>query len=99
DVINSIDDCEQISVLDLWTDVAGGLVIQTTNLWFGRAASEFSREATPPKRAPNDSADTLIFCQRHQLPLIIAAHQRIVRLMGNVARPAVTIRNGQRFHQ
>ena len=37
--------------------------------------------------------------QRHQLPLVLAAQQRIIDLMRHKARPAVTLGHGQRLHQ
>ena len=37
--------------------------------------------------------------QRHQLPLVVAADQRVIRLVGDVARQAVLLRDGQRLHQ
>ena len=45
--------------------------------------------------APTPSVET----ERHQLPLVVAADQRVVGLMRDIARPAVSIRHGQRLHQ
>jgi hypothetical protein len=41
----------------------------------------------------------LVARERHQLPLIIAAEQRIVDLVRDVARPAVAVGDGERLHQ
>lgn len=75
DVIDDIHDFEQIFVVNLWTDLAGGLMIEAADLRFGRAAPKFSREPAPAERAPNHRADALILAQGHQFPFIIAADQ------------------------
>jgi len=52
-----------------------------------------SREATtPPRRA-------LVEAERHQLPLVVASDQRIIGLVGDVARIAVFVGDGERLHQ
>ena len=63
------------------------------------AAANFAGQPAPAQRAPDHRANFLIERQRHQLPFEVAADERIISLMGHVARPAVAVGHGQRFHQ
>ena len=63
------------------------------------AAADLAGEPSPAERAPDDRAHLLVERQRHQLPLVVAADQRIVGLVGDVAGQAVLLRDGQRLHQ
>ena len=63
------------------------------------AAADLAGEPAPAERAPDDRADLLVERQRHQLPLVVAADQRVVRLVGDVAGQAVLLRDRQRLHQ
>ena len=56
-------------------------------------------EPAPAERTPDDRAHLLIEGQRHQLPFVIAADQRVIGLVGDVAGQAVLFRNRQRLHQ
>ena len=53
------------------------------------AAADLAGEPAPAERAPDDRADLLVEAQRHQLPLVVAADQRVVRLVRDVAGQAV----------
>ncbi|MND30362.1 hypothetical protein D3C80_208920 [compost metagenome] len=76
---------------------AGGLMQAAT---FGqrRAATDFSGQPPPAKRAPDHCAKTLIRAERHQIPLVITADQGIIDLIDHITRPAITVRDGKRFH-
>ena len=63
------------------------------------AAADLAGEPSPAERAPDDRAHLLVERQRHQLPLVVAADQRVIRLVGDVAGQAVFLRDGQRLHQ
>ncbi len=56
-------------------------------------------QPAPAQGAPDHGPDALVDAQRHQLVLVVAADQRIVGLVGDVARPAVRVGHGQRLHQ
>jgi hypothetical protein len=49
------------------------------------AAADLAGETSPAERAPDQRADFLVEGERHQLPLVLAADQRIVDLMGSIA--------------
>src|SRR4029078_10344890 len=68
---------------------------------FGRGGIAVEVSATRPARqwTPHDRSDFLIERERHQLPLIVARYERVVRLMRNVPRPTVPIGERERFHQ
>ena len=63
------------------------------------AAADLAGQPAPAQRAPDDRADLLVERQRHQLPFVVAADQRVVRLMGDIAGQAVFLRDRQRLHQ
>ena len=44
-------------------------------------------------------ANALIQAERHELPFVIAPDERVIRLVGDIARQTVTIRHGQGLHQ
>ncbi len=62
-------------------------------------AADPACEPSPAQRAPDHRADPLVQAQRHQLPLVVTPDQRVVGLVGYVARPAVAPRRLQRLHQ
>src|SRR5579863_7390709 len=64
-----------------------------------RSALELAREAPPAERTPHDGAQALIEPERHQLPLVVAADQRVVGLVRDIARIAVAVRDTERLHQ
>ena len=72
-----------------------------SRLDFGKrlAAADLAGEPSPAQRAPDDGADFLIERQRHELPFVVAADQRIIGLVGDVPCQAVPFRNRQRLHQ
>jgi hypothetical protein len=43
-------------------------------------------------------AKSLVDAQWHQIPFIVAADERAKDLMGDIAWPAIPVRDGQRFH-
>ena len=67
-------------------DIVGRLVRQPS-LLRRLAAADLAGEPAPAERAPDHRADALVERQRHQLPLVVAADERVVRLVGDVARP------------
>ena len=50
------------------------------------AAADLAGEAAPAERAPHHRADALVEAERHQLPFVVAADQRVVGLVRDVAR-------------
>ncbi|MNT68299.1 hypothetical protein D3C72_2065200 [compost metagenome] len=74
-------------------------LVQAALFGQGLAAANLAREPPPAQRAPHHGADTLVQAQRHQLPLHVTANQRVVGLVGHVARQAVPVGGSQRFHQ
>ena len=60
------------------------------------AAADLAGQAAPAERAPHHRARRPGRGQRHQLPLVVAADQRVVRLVGDVARPAVAVGDRER---
>src|ERR1700721_1867782 len=65
--------------------------------WF--STPDLSREPSPSQRTPYQRSHALIQTERHQLPFVFPADQRVVHLVSNVARPPITVRDVQRFHQ
>ena len=63
------------------------------------AAADLAGQPAPAERAPDHGADLLVERQRHQFPFVIAAHQRVIGLMGDVAGQPVFFGDGQRLHQ
>src|SRR6185312_796338 len=61
-------------------------------------AADLSSEAAPTERAPDERSHALIEAKGHELPLVLAADERIVDLMRNVAGPAVAFAGRKRFH-
>ena len=55
----------------------------------GLPAADLSGEPSPTQRAPHQGAHTFGKRQRHQLPLVVAAYQRVVDLVGRIARPPI----------
>ena len=79
--------------------VGSDLAIEARSLRARRAAANFSGEAAPAERTPDQRADFLIDAERHEFPFVIAADERIVDLVGDVSRPAVALGDGERLHQ
>ena len=67
----------------------GRLAVQAARRRQRLAAADLAGEPAPAERAPDHRADPLVERQRHQLPLVVAADQRVVGLVGDVARQAV----------
>ncbi len=96
-LLQGIDDSEKLFVVD--RRAAGFAALGDATFCRGEIAADLAGQATPAERRPHHGADALIERQRHQLPLIIAAKQRIIALIGDVARQAVFFRRRQRLHQ
>src|SRR6202050_2325650 len=62
-------------------------------------AANFSGEAAPAERTPDHAPNPLIHTERHQFPFVFASDERVVRLMSDVARPAVAFADVERFHE
>ncbi len=62
-------------------------------------APDLAGGAAPAQRRPHHRADALIERPRHQLPFIIAADQRIIGLVGDIAFQAQPLGDRQRLHQ
>ncbi len=73
--------------------------MQAAALGPGLAAADLAGEPPPAERAPDECADALIETERHQFPFVIAADQRIIDLVGDVARISVAVGGGEGFHQ
>src|SRR5437764_442470 len=65
----------------------------------GLAPPDLAGEPAPAQRTPDDRPDLLVEGQRHQLPLVVAPDERIVRLVGDVTGEAVPVRHRERLHQ
>ena len=99
DRVQGVHDPEQVLVSDGRAAGDRVLVAEPARLGQGLAAADLARQPREAERAPRDAADALVECQRHELPLIVAADERIVRLVGDIPRQPVFLRYGQRFHQ
>jgi len=96
-LVHRVDHAVQALVVDRWRE-AGGLV-QAAASGQGLAAAHLAGQAAPTERAPHDGAQALVLPQRHQLPFVVAADQRVVALVGHVALQAESVGGGERFHQ
>ena len=65
----------------------------------GLAAADLAGEAAPAERAPDEGADALIEGEGHELPLVVAADERVVDLVADVAGPAVALGDGEGLHE
>ena len=63
------------------------------------AAANLAGKPAPAERTPHQGADFLVEPERHQFPLVLAAYQRVVNLVGDEAGPPVAVGDGQRLHQ
>ena len=75
------------------------LVVEPAHLRLRLTAAHRPAQSPHAQRTPRHQSHALIQRQRHQLPLILATQQRIIRLMRHVALPAPPLRNRQRFHK
>jgi hypothetical protein len=62
-------------------------------------AAHLAGQPSPAERAPDHRADALVEAEWHQLPLVVAADQRVVDLVGDVPRMTVPFGDGERLHQ
>src|SRR5882724_1999496 len=97
DPVERIDDAVEVFLGYRRAVVRRG--VQTADLRHGLAAPEVAGEPPPAERAPDDGADLLVDAQGHELPFVLAPDQRIVGLMGDVARQSVLLGDRQRLHQ
>ena len=101
DLVEGVDDPVDVLVGDRRPDVGRGFACEAG--W--SSGSGWPRRILPvsrpqPERAPDRPRPTFWSrAERHQLPLVVAADERVVRLVGHVARPAVALGDGQRLHQ
>ena len=95
--VEGVDDFVEIFVVDLRA-VVGGFV-QAADFGERLAAADFAGEAAPAERAPDERADALVEGEGHQLPLVVAADEGVVDLVADVARPAVTLGDGEGLHE
>ena len=84
DLVEGVDDAVEVLVVDRRA-VVGGLV-QAAAGGQRLAAADLAGEAAPAERAPDERADALVEAERHQLPLVVAADERVVDLVRDVAR-------------
>ncbi len=89
DLVEGVDDPVDVLVGDRRPDVGHELALEPAGLRQRLAAADLAGEPAPAERAPDDRADLLVEGQRHQLPLVVAADQRVIGLVGDVARQAV----------
>ncbi len=95
--VEDVDHAEEELVLDRRAVVGG--VVQTAALGQRTAAADLAGEPAPAQRAPDDRADALVEPEGHQLPLVVAADERVVDLVGDIARVAVPVGGGEGLHQ
>jgi len=97
DCVQGVDDVEQVLIRD-WRAGLGGDV-EAAGFRQRLAAADLAGEAAPAEGAPDECADFLVEAEGHQFPLILAADEGVVDLVGDVAGPAVAVGDGQGFHQ
>src|SRR6478609_10691502 len=51
------------------------------------APTDLAGQASPAQWAPHDRADAFLDAQWHELPFVVAADERVIDLMGDIARP------------
>ena len=95
DLVQRVDDPVEMLVLDRRAEARG--LVQAAALRQRLAAADLAGQAAPAERAPDQRADALVEAERHQLPLVVAADQRVVDLVGDIARPAVPVGDGSDF--
>jgi hypothetical protein len=79
--------------------VGGQLALQAGGFGERLAAADLAGEAAPAERAPDEGSDALIGGEGHELPLVVAADEGVVDLVTDVAGPAVTLGDGEGFHE
>ena len=89
----------QVFFRDLRAVVGRRLGIQAADFGLRRGAADLAGEPSPAQRAPDHRANFFFLRERHQFPLVVAAHQRVVHLLGAEASPAVAVRHTERLHQ
>src|SRR6202022_212397 len=97
DRVQSVDDVVEELFGDLGSGVGG--LVETAGFGERLAAPELAGEASPTERAPDQGADFLVKAEGHQFPLIIAADEGVVDLMGGVAGPSIAVRYAEGLHQ
>ncbi|CEJ45739.1 hypothetical protein XAB3213_3210009 [Xanthomonas citri pv. bilvae] len=95
--IERLDDVEQARIVDRRAGRGSGM--QTAVLRQRLAAPQLAGQPPPTERAPHHRTDALVDTQRHQLPLVVAPGQRVIRLVGDEAVPAMRIGDRLRLHQ
>src|SRR5580704_4056292 len=97
DFLDSINHFVEIFVCDLRAGIGG--FVQARDFGDGASAADFAGKTSPSKRAPDERADFLVERERHQLPFVFAADERVIDLMADVTGPAVTLGNRERLHE
>src|SRR5262249_34838753 len=64
-----------------------------------RVSADFAAQLSAGEWAPDDCANLLIASERHELPLVVARDERVVRLMRDISRPPVVIGDAERLHE
>ena len=95
--LEGVHDFVEIFIFNLRAGLGG--FVQPGNFGNGASAADFSGQASPAKRAPDERADILIERKRHELPFVFAADERVIDLVADVAGPAVALGNRERLHE
>ena len=99
DFIEGVDDFVEIVVGDLGAHVEVELVAEASFFGEGLVAADFAGEAAPAEGAPDDGADAFLDAEGHEFPLVLAADEGVVGLVGDVAGEAVFFGDGEGFHE
>src|ERR1700693_286719 len=86
---------DPIKVLILHLRAGISSLVQAAHLRQRLAAADLAREAPPTQRTPHQGAYTFRKRLRHQLPLVVAAHERIVDLVTRIARAPIALTDPQ----
>ncbi len=84
DLVDGIDDAIDVLVRHRRAELRR--LGQAAHFGLRLAAADLAGEASPAERRPDHRTKSLVEAERHQLPFVVAADQRIVGLVGDVAR-------------
>ena len=97
DLVDRVDDAVQMFLVDGWSVVGG--VVSPALRGRGLAATDLAGQPSPAEGAPDERAHSLVESERHQLPFVVAADQRVVHLVRDIAGVAVPVGDGERLHR
>src|SRR5580658_1291544 len=96
-LVEGVNDRIKIFVGHRRSGVGDGM--ESADLGQRLAAADSAGKASPAQRTPHQRAHFFFEGEGHQLPLVFTPDERVVNLVGDKARPAVAVGDGERFHQ